>query len=66
MGQKRAVLLLAAANESIGVPEGLTAARLRLTQCLEEIFFWQKQLAETEAAMEKALVKTGLATYLTW
>jgi transposase len=64
VGQKRAVLLLAAANESIGVPEGLGAARLRLTQCLEEIFFWQKQLLQTEAAMEKALAKTGLAEYL--
>lgn len=64
VGQKRAVLLLAAAQESIGVPEGLDAARLRLTQCLEEIFFWQKQLTQTEAAMEKALAKTGLAEYL--
>ncbi len=64
VGQKRAVLLLAAAQESIGVAEGLSAARLRLAQCLEEIFFWQKQLARTEAAMAEALAKTGLAAYL--
>jgi len=61
VGRKRAALLLAKARTSIGVREGLRAARLRLDHCLEEISFWKKQLAQTEEAMADALFQTGLA-----
>jgi transposase len=64
VGKKRAALLLSKARESIGVREGLTAARLRLAHCLAEITFWQEQLAQTEAAMADTLALTGLADNL--
>lgn len=64
VGMKRAVLLLNAARSSIGVQEGLRAARLRLAQCLEEISFWKKQMTQTEEAMAEALFQTGLADNL--
>lgn len=64
VGRKRAALLLAKARSSIGVREGLTAARLRLGHCLEEISFWQRQLAQTEEVMTDALCQTGLAKNL--
>lgn len=64
VGRKRAALLLAKARESIGVREGLTAARLCLAHCLEEISFWKKQLTQTEEAMTDALYQTGLAKNL--
>lgn len=64
VGKKRAVMLRDAAQGSIGVREGLAAARLRLTHCLREITFWQEQLSETEDAMAEALECTGLAVYL--
>jgi len=64
VGEKRAALLLNKAKASIGAKEGLTMARLRLSQCLEEIFFYQQQLAVTEAAMADALEKSGMAKSL--
>lgn len=64
VGRKRAALLLSMARSSIGVREGLAAARLRLAHCLEEISFWKKQLAQTEKAMADALKQTGLAKNL--
>lgn len=64
VGKKRAALLLSKARESIGVREGLTAARLRLIHCLGEISFWKEQLAQTEAAMADTLALTGLADNL--
>jgi len=64
VGKKRAVLLLSKARESIGVREGLAAARLRLAHCLTEISFWQEQLAQTEAGMADTLALTGLADNL--
>ena len=64
VGKKRAALLLEKAKASIGVKEGLTMTRLRLSQCLEEIFFYQQQLAVTEAAMALALEKSGMAKSL--
>lgn len=64
VGKKRAALLLSKARESIGVREGLTAARLRLAHCLAEISFWKEQLAQTEAAMADTLALTGLAENL--
>ena len=64
VGQKRAALLLSKARASIGVREGLMAARLHLSHCLAEISFRQEQLAQTEAAMADALVLTGMADNL--
>ncbi|SFR18402.1 Transposase [Desulfoscipio geothermicus DSM 3669] len=64
VGEKRAKLLLLTASNSVGVPEGLDSARLRIKQCIAEIEFWQKQLSEIESAMAEALAKTGLAEYL--
>ena len=64
VGEKRAKNLLAAAKRSIGVPEGLSAAKMRLSQCIGEIEFLQKQITQTEEAMEKALEQTGLNKYL--
>ena len=64
VGLKRAQALQEAARQSVGVPYGLDAARLRLRQILQEVTFWQERLAETEAAMAEALEKTGVAPYL--
>lgn len=64
VGLKRALRLQEAARDSIGVTEGLEAARLRLKQLLEEARFWRARLAETESAMADALQRTGLAKYL--
>lgn len=64
VGKTRAVQLLAAAWGSVGVTEGLNAARLRLGQVLAEIQFWQGQLAQTEEAMARLLVATGVGEYL--
>lgn len=64
VGRKRAALLLAKARSSVGVQEGLRAARLRLDHCLEEISFWKKQLTQTEESMADALFQTGLASSL--
>jgi len=64
VGQKRAVQLLAVARDSVGVTEGLDAARLRLGQVLAEIRFWQGQLTQTEEAMARALQATGMGAYL--
>jgi len=64
VGEKRAALLLSKAKVSVGVKEGLTMARLRLSHCLEEIFFYKQQLARTEAAMACALEESGMAKNL--
>lgn len=61
VGEKRAALLLQKAATSIGIKEGLAMARLRLSNCLEEIAFHQGQLARTEAAMVDALLRTGMS-----
>lgn len=64
VGEKRATLLFSKARMSVGVKEGLAAARLRLSHCLSEISFYREQLAQTEAAMEDALGRTGIADIL--
>lgn len=61
---KRAKKLIAAAEESIGVKEGLQAARAKLMGCLDEIEFYHGQLKKTEEAMGRFLVQTGLGEYL--
>lgn len=64
VGMKRAEKLIAAAEESIGVKEGLQAARAKLMSCLDEIEFYHGQLKKTEDAMGRFLVQTGLGEYL--
>jgi transposase len=64
VGMKKALQLQEAAQRSGGVKNGLEAARQRLRQRLDAVAFCQAQLADTEAAMELALQKTGVAPYL--
>lgn len=64
VAMKRAKKLIAAAEESIGVKEGLQAARAKLMGCLDEIEFYHGQLKKTEDAMGRFLVQTGLGEYL--
>lgn len=64
VGLKRALRLQEAARDSVGVTEGLEAARLRLKQLLDEVKFWKDRLTETESAMADALQRTGLSKYL--
>jgi transposase len=52
------------ATNSIGVKEGLEAARLRLRSLLREVRFWHEQLQETEAAMGRAVAQTGIGQFL--
>ena len=49
------------AKESIGVEYGLEASHMRLCWLLDELDLIEKQLAEVEQEMEKALYQTGYA-----
>lgn len=64
VGAKRAAGLKAAAEASVGIPDGLAGARLRLQGLLEEVAFWKGQLERTEAAMGRALQQTPYARFL--
>jgi len=64
VGEKRAIKLKEKAGESIGIRDGLKAARIRLSSLLREFEFYQKEIEQTEIAMEKALKETGLAEYI--
>lgn len=64
VGAKRAAGLKAAAEASVGIPDGLAGARLRLQGLLEEVAFWKGQLDRTEAAMARALQQTSHARFL--
>lgn len=64
VGAKRAAVLKAVADASVGIPEGLAGARLRLQGLLEEVAFWKGQLDRTEAAMARALPQTPYARFL--
>lgn len=64
VGLKRALRLREAAENSVGVKEGLESARLRLKQLLVEVRFWKERLQEIESAMAEALERTGLARYM--
>ena len=59
VGMKKVRELLSAAKDSIGVKNGLGAAKLRLSWLLDDLELLEKQLAEAEQAMEVALCKTG-------
>lgn len=64
VGTKRAQQLREAAAASVGIPDGTIGAQARLNSYLDELAFWQAQLARTEAAMAAALEQTGLAECL--
>lgn len=65
LGIKRAKQLMAAAERSIGVPEGTEAASLRMLSAVKEVMFWKDELQATELAMHRALEQTGLGDFLT-
>jgi transposase len=59
VGMKKVRELIEAAKDSIGVQNGLNAARMRLGWLLDELELIERQLAEIEQAMEMALQKIG-------
>jgi transposase len=59
VGRKKAVELVRAAEVSIGVRQGLGAARARITALLAEHCFLSMQLNDVEAEMERLLGETG-------
>jgi len=61
VGMKKVRDLMDAAKDSIGVQNGLNAAKMRLGWLLDELELMEKQLAEVEQAMETALRNTGYA-----
>ncbi|SHF67452.1 Transposase [Desulforamulus putei DSM 12395] len=65
VGQKRAQKLWEAAQNSIGIKEGVRGARLQLAHLVEELNLIHKQLEETEEMMSQLLKQTGLGDYLT-
>jgi transposase len=61
VGIKKVLELMNAAKASIGVQNGIDAAKRRLGWMLEELELKEKQLSEIEYAMEEELIKTGYA-----
>lgn len=64
VGRKKAVQLVKAAKESIGVDYGEEAAKLKLRLTLEELELLEKQAQELESQMADALHKTDYAKFL--
>lgn len=64
VGRKKAVQLVEAAKDSIGVDYGEEAAGLKLRLMLEELELLEKQTQELEREMESALCKTDYAEFL--
>lgn len=64
VGRKKAVQLVKAAKESIGVDYGEEAAKLKLRLMLEELELLEKQGQELERQMADALHKTDYAKFL--
>jgi len=64
VGRKKAVQLVEAAKDSIGVDYGEEAARLKLRLMLEELELLEKQTEELERHMEDTLQQTGYADFL--
>jgi transposase len=54
----------AAARESVGIKEGLDAARLEMRQTLEAMKVVEGRISEVEAAQEQALLRIPYAGYL--
>ncbi len=64
VGRKKAVQLVKAAKESIGVDYGEEAAKLKLRLMLEELELLEKQGQELERQMADTLHKTDYAKFL--
>lgn len=64
VGRKKAVQLVEAAKDSIGVDYGEEAARLKLRLMLEELELLEKQMEELEGQMADTLQKTDYAEFL--
>jgi len=60
VGKKKAQQLVEAAEDSIGVTYGTTAAKLKLGLMIEELELLTKQLEQIESAMGLALADTGM------
>ena len=61
VGMKKVRELIMVAAVSIGVRNGLDAAKMRVKWLLDELELLDRQLSEIEQAMEAALQKTGYA-----
>ena len=61
---KRAEKLYEAAEKSVGVREGLTAAKTKIRLCIEEISFFKKRLEDIEREMAVRLRETGIDRYI--
>ena len=61
VGMKKVRELISAAKDSIGVRNGLNAAKMRLGWLLNELELLERQLDDVEQAMAAALFKTGYA-----
>ena len=61
VGLKKVRQLMSAAETSIGVKNGMDAARMRLRWLLDELELLERQLQEIEGLMEKRLYETGYA-----
>ena len=64
VGRKKALQLVEAAKESVGVDYGEEAARLKLRLMLEELELLENQTEELEGQMASELEKTGYAEFL--
>ena len=64
VGVKRAEKLYEAAEKSVGVREGLTAAKTKIRLCIEEISFFKKRLEDIEREMAVRLRETGIDRYI--
>lgn len=64
VGRKKAIQMVEAAKESIGVDYGEEAARLKLRLMLEELELLEKQTEELEGQMADALHQTDYADFL--
>ena len=61
VGMMKVRELMSAAKDSIGVRNGLYAAKMRMAWLLDELELLEKQLGEVEQTMEEVLFKTGYA-----
>jgi len=64
VGIKKVLQLIAVAKQSIGVPYGQEAAKLRLGWLLDELEQNERQLEQMEAAMKEMLEATGYAAQM--
>ncbi|KYH27997.1 transposase IS116/IS110/IS902 family protein [Clostridium tepidiprofundi DSM 19306] len=64
VGLKKAILVYAAAENSIGIPVGLEGAKYRLELILKKLEWLQKEIDDVETLMKEYLDKTGYADFL--